>query len=566
LTDALSTVGRWIANPRYFLLEEAVLLCLLAAAAAAPWLSNGLAGIESAAGRFARRQRLACVVGGLAPVLLRILLLPLFPVPQAQIHDEFSLLLGADTFAHGRVTNPSPTNREHFETFHTLVEPTYMSIYPPAQALVLGAGQVLGHPWIGVLITVASMGAAITWMLQGWLPPGWALLGGVLAGARYGLFSYWVNSYWGGALAAAGGAIVLGVAGRVWRRSAFRPSLGVMAGLGAAILVNRRPYEGAVLCASAAALILVRWSRSGKHRILPFSAGASAVLTVALAAVLYFNWRVTGSPVRMPYVEGIERYGVARHLIVLPSAPEPSYRHATMRNFYRWEMETYRARRTRPITTFLDYAVGLWTFYAGPSLSVAFLGIAALWRSRRIRPLLAMGLAALVAASLEVWLPPHYAAPWTALGVALLVAMLRHLHYTFRSGAAIVRACVVCAFGMLLLPVASQSMGWQWPATFTGWWHIKHDWDRREVERRVLADPGKHLVVVRYLPGHNLHDEYVFNGADLDGPRVVWARSLGPDKDRRLIEYYGERKSWLLEAGEGPVQLFPYKVPVKNTD
>jgi hypothetical protein len=126
--------------------------------------------------------------------------------------DDFSFLLAADTFAHGRLTNPTPAMWTHFESFHITMQPTYMSMYFPGQGLLLAAGKLLfGNPWFAVLMCSALMCAAICWMLQAWLPPGWALLGGILAMLRLGLFSYWVNTYTGGALITAlGGALVLG--------------------------------------------------------------------------------------------------------------------------------------------------------------------------------------------------------------------------------------------------------------------------------------------------------------------------------------------------------------------
>jgi hypothetical protein len=71
--------------------------------------------------------------------------------------------------------------------------------------------------------------------------------------------------------------------------------------------------------------------------------------------------------------------------------------------------------------------------------------------------------------------------------------------------------------------------------------------------------PGKVLVIVRYSPHHIFQDEWVYNRADLDDARIVWARDLGDTEDRQLLRYYGDRTPLLLEPDAQPPSLTPYR-------
>jgi hypothetical protein len=78
---------------------------------------------------------------------------------------------------------------------------------------------------------------------------------------------------------------------------------------------------------------------------------------------------------------------------------------------------------------------------------------------------------------------------------------------------------------------------------------------------KLLHQPGKHLIVVRYSEDHNIHDEWVNNGADIDGSKVIWARELDKEQNAKLFAYFKDRHIWLVEPDVDNTEIKPYTPP-----
>ena len=521
---------------------------------------------EGALARFAERKTLSLIAVFFFVIAVRALALPFLHIPVPGIHDEFSYLLIADTFAHGRLANPPHPMWISFETFHVNWLPTYSSMYPPAQGFALAIGQLLGHPWIGVVLSDAAMIAAILWMLQAWLPARWALLGAILAGLKLGIASYWMNSYWGGAVAACGGALVLGALARVVKRANARDS--ILLGLGIAILANSRPYEGLLFCIPAAAWFLW-WLAGGtqsrddlRKRFRRVLVPLLIMLVSAAVFMSYYNWRLTGNVLLFPHVLNTRTYHTAPMFLWEHPKPEVSYRNEQFEDFYNgWERENYRRTRADALRVTKEKAIrcGLTYFWSG--LLLVLPAVPFLFRDRKFRVLwitLALGAAGVFAV---IYSNAHYAAPFTCVIYALIVQAIRHLRTMSVSGRPVgqglSRAIVlVLALGALIDAARGVCDPLFWPC--------EGDPSRAAIAEKLQHTPGKHLIMVRYAEDHNVHDEWVYNGADIDGAKVLWARELDPIQNAKLFAYFKDRHFWLVTPDTDNTYLEPY-TPLSST-
>jgi hypothetical protein len=470
-----------------------------------------------------------------------------WPVPQ--VHDEFANLLAADTFFEGRLANQPHRHWQHFETFHVILQPAYASKYPPGQGAVFAFGQSLtGEPIVGLWLLTALTVVACYWMLLGWTSPRWALLGGLLVVIHPGYHLVWGQIYWGGTLAMLGGSLVLGAALRIVRRTHASDAFAMSTG--AIILAASRPFEGFVFCLFIGAWVLVRWMHAGIPSpwialLLKTVAPQATILLVGGIGLARYNQAVTDDPLKLPYAIHEATYGQAP--LFHGQAPATrSYRHEVMERFHSgWAMDWYRRQQSLAgfLKTKWQATRAAANFFVPPLLCLPLLMLALrprLWARGRFAAPLAIGALTFLASLSCLWNFPHYLAPLAPTLLIATVAGIRYFDVTGRRRfgpwpyAEALIALQACLFTAQAIDRA---------VTPVGGWHLQ----RSKILANLENSPDRHLVFVRYEPRHNTHQEWVYNRADIDHAKVVWARAIDPASDRALMDYFDDRKVWLLE-------------------
>ncbi len=405
-------------------------------------------------------------------------------------------------------------------------------------------GFYYGSPWAGVLAECAGFLIALYWMLRGWMPSRWALFGVLLAGLRFAIGSYWINAYHGGFLPAIGGALVAGAFPRL-RKCADVPQ-GLVFGLGLAILASTRPVEGALYSIPFVAVLAWDFRRNA----IALAIAAVPVLICAGALGTYFS-HVTGSPFVTAYQINQKTYGWPMTLAFL-KPPVVEHHNIEFARYYEYEMSEHQ-RVDGPVhfLQFLTFRMQeYWRFFLGPALTVPLLMIKQVWHRRRMLLIGASG--GLFAVLIEGGASPHYLAPAAAVLVAIVVECCRHLR---ASRVYVVKFLPVMMALVLTLRIAAQSLGLPYTQKLNFQsWCCRVDGNHNKARIAAVLDliPGDHLVFVRAKTDEYNLLQWIYNDADIDRSRIVWARDLGPERDAELVRYYRERKVWMVDPNVEP--------------
>jgi hypothetical protein len=511
---------------------------LLAPPKHAGWLAKAARALR----RSARHRASWVAVFTLLGPCIRLVLIPLAPVPSPAVHDDYVNILAADTLLHGRLANPPHPFSDHFETIYVLQRPTYSAEYPLGTPAFLAAGwKLTGKPWYGMWMAMALCCGAVAWMQYRWLPLLAAWTGGLLFSLVFGISSYWMNSYYGGAVPAAGGALVFGalpgMARGLFRRNA------IILSAGWTLVWFTRPYESLIV-GLIAGLVILRslwrcWGTPAAGKL-----GAAIILIGAAVALdfggfCYHNWRVTGHPLLHPYSLSQQRYGVPSALFWQKDIPEPPNLTPQQERVYWWT----RSLAHRGLLRWADLKK-IWALYIGYPLTIPLLAgmISASPKARALSLFLGICLFwSLIFPETQ----PHYLAAATGMFLALAS---RGLLLITRWSVGGRPAGTALAIGL--------SVGWALASL-----RVLYAWylfgapapvkPAAALARQLESAPGGQLVFVRYGPRHNLHEEWVYNRADIDHAKVVWANDLGEERNQQLIRYLGDgRQVWLVEPDD----------------
>jgi signal transduction histidine kinase len=251
----------------------------------------------------------------------------------------------------------------------------------------------------------------------------------------------------------------------------------------------------------------------------------------------------------------------------------PLYHHQVMKQFYlHWWMRQYELARSHPLILLLVKTCIFWSFFLGPLLTIPLFvlsfslpsGFSIRDLNQRTRFLLLISATMAFASLLPVYFNPHYVAAATCAFYALLLIAIQKIRkwkpQGKPAGIALIRYILVVTCLMFLIRLAAPAVKMSTTPTLATWYGpVICGSYRAGLISQLSGDRERHLVIVRYQSDHDPSDEWVYNAAQIDDAKIVWARDMGPQANLELIRYFNDRKMWIVEPDKLPPVLYPYR-------
>jgi hypothetical protein len=471
----------------------------------------------------------------------------LFP----RIHDECSYTIQARMMSQGRLWEPQHPLTDFFETFHFLSRPVYGSIYFPGTALINVPGVWLGEgSWFIPLLLAAGV-IAMSFRVTAELLDGAAgllvaLL--VLATCMFRVFSTMVMSQIPVMLL----GLCMAWAWLHWRR-ARHPFWAAAVGAFAGWAAITRPVDAVAFALPIGLAMFWDLRRQSKGEMIRSIAALVVGAMPFLAIQAVFDWKVTGSPLKTPYVSYLEQNQPGS---VFGSTPAEMHRAQTelpqKRLYFAQLAMTEKAERRAGWLRWCAIRLQMAAAATMPFVLLLALVPAGIPLARRQRswvmllpiPLFLIGYA------LNPFFLLHYAVPLGAgvafcavLGAKAIEASTDSRYLPF------IRTFLTGSLAMLAITSLPQLNR-----------HVSDEPYRTplldRVEKALAEIPPPAVVFFRYSPGANVHEEPVYN-IDVTWPDeapVVRAQDLGP-RNGELIRYYSrlqpERQYYVMDRKTG---------------
>ncbi|MGB7157092.1 MAG: hypothetical protein WBD40_03435 [Tepidisphaeraceae bacterium] len=327
-----------------------------------------------------------------------------------------------------------------------------------------------------------------------------------------------------------------------WLRWSASPGFGnaLLIGVIAGWAAVTRPADALCLAVPLAIAVLLRLPTCARLVRITSPAGMIAGAVPFLALQVVFNFGVTGSAMKTPHAhyrdrdlpavtfgfkefdaERAPQAGVLQKRLMyrdwaIPAAAEHSLANVPMRLASELVPVTFRTALAHPLLLIL-LPVGLMQGFSR--------GRYVVWGVLPLFLLLYAGYPFFV---------PHYALVVAPASILLVVLALPALESTWRgSSTGVALAIAALCIGSLPQLDRHRDDGFVvMPAM---------DFSVRTLPR-TIRQPA--LVLFRFSPGQNVHDEPVYNidTPNPDDADIIRAHNLGPHKNREIIEYYGRRQ------------------------